>query len=295
MSKKIHISPHKNSLAKDELYFAYYTKIVRAILYWSVLIGVSTSLNAQETKNQLQASQQQESYDNRIHNLERANENLSDKLRISLDSHNDLKGDFEKLEAKFEKYEPFMQNWNWILGGFGTSVLVVIGGFLFWFYGKALPKLKNDIFITARADIDASITKVIADQRANFMAILKEYDKEQQAKEKYNIVMLTHKEGSDNYHFEKLTNHGFKITPLSTISQLNDATFNNDDVLIINNEGEHWELKEIEDFINTRPNLCYYIGRGVIKTNADAINRFAAVNIRTQFIGNLMNMLKYHN
>ena len=83
------------------------------------------------------------------------------------------------------------------------------------------------------------------------------------------------------------------VRSLTTLEYLSEAQFTEDDILIINNEEGYWTTNEVQHFVHSHPNVCFYIGRGFIETEGDAVNRFAASNFRPQFIGNLMNVLKY--
>ena len=107
--------------------------------------------------------------------------------------------------------------------------------------------------------------------------------------------MLSHASGNDNYHFDLFKKHGFAVSALTNLEQLSEATFTQNDCIIINNEGAHWLPEEVEAFIEAHPNLCFYIGKGQIRTTSNASTRFAAANIRTQVVGNFINLLKYHS
>lgn len=203
----------------------------------------------------------------------------------------ELKEELEKtkkeqaeLKTTVEEYESFYKNWKWIAGFFG----IVGFGALMWMLYKYIPKKVN-------TEVDKVIDSLVKDRRDQFMAVLKEFDWEQQLKKKHKLIMITHRNGSDTYHFDLLTKHGFSVTPLTNIEKLDNATLTQEDVVIINNEGDHWQPEDIEVFINRIPNYCFYIGKGIIKTNGSSANRFAAANIRTQFIVNLVNTLKYQN
>jgi len=64
-------------------------------------------------------------------------------------------------------------------------------------------------------------------------------------------------------------------------------------IVIINDEDAHWTLDEVHQFISDIPNQCFYIGKKQVPIEGDVLHRFAAVSFRAQFIGNLMNVLRY--
>jgi hypothetical protein len=187
----------------------------------------------------------------------------------------------KELEDSIGDYEPF-KYWSYILTLLGISS---IGG-LAVLYFKIIPGKVN-------GQVDAIITKLLTDRRDDFLGLLKEYDFEKSVKSKHQIVLLSHRDGDDSYHFKMLDKNGFRVTPFTKLEHLTDAQFAEDDILVINNDGYHWKPEEVTAFINGLPNFCFYFGSGRIDIEGEGQNRFTAANFRTQFIGNLMNSLKY--
>lgn len=210
----------------------------------------------------------------RLNSLEKENQHLEKDVA-------DLKKENDELEASLKEYEPF-RFWAWILGGLGvTSVL----GLLFLYFKMIPDKVNNQV--------DAVITKMLTDRREDFLCLLKEYDFEKTVKERHRVVLLSHRNGSDNYHYRMLTKNGFNVHPQTKLEHLQDAKFASEDILVINDDGYHWTPEQIQAFINAHPNYCFYFGKGKILPDPNRMDRFAAANFQTQFIGNLMNLLKY--
>ncbi|WP_181309023.1 NARF domain-containing protein [Rufibacter sp. XAAS-G3-1] len=217
----------------------------------------------------------------RLTAIERDNQRLKEDIIELEGKHADLKEKNKELEAGLKRYEPF-KFWAWILGGLGVGS--ILG--LTWLYFKVIPGKVN-------SQVDEIIAKILTDRREDFLGLLKEYDFENSVKRRHQIVLLSHRNGSDDYHHRMLSKNGFQVKAFTRLEQLQQAVFNPDDILVINNDGNHWPADQIQDFINAHPNYCFYFGKGVINPESARLDRFAAANFRTQFIGNLMNVLKY--
>lgn len=244
-----------------------------ALFYCSLLIpGVAISQQVQPTTGVVEE---------RLNSLERENQRLRKDMTDQEDANKELKEKDKEIEASLKEYEPF-KNWAWIMAILGISS---VGG-LALLYFKVIPNKVNN-------QVDAVIAKLLTDRREDFLGLLKEYDFEKTVKQRHKIVLLSHRNGSDDYHHKMLTKNGFQVQAFTNLEQLQGVDFTADDILIINNDGDHWDLGQIEEFINAHPNYCFYFGNGRITVDGEKLNRFTAANFRTQFIGNLMNVLKY--
>lgn len=245
---------------------------MKYILSFGLWLFVLLPTTAQQAPGSapLQNTQQQ------VADLERSNRILREDLTRLQKDHDDLKEDFEE-------YEPFLKNWKWLFGGLG------IAGLLGWFLGLR-PYVKSKV----EKEVDETIESLLTNKRKDFLAIVEEYDHDRRVKEKHTLILLTPLGCSDTYHFDLLNKHGLTVKPFTSLQRLDEAQFEPGDVLIINDEAGHWTESEIETFIHANPNVCFYIGKGRIKTSGDVSNRFAAANFRVQFLGNLMNALKYN-
>ncbi|WP_347160314.1 hypothetical protein [Pontibacter chitinilyticus] len=210
----------------------------------------------------------------RLSSLEKENQRLKEDIAV-------VKSENDELEASLKEYEPF-KNWAWILSGLGFGSILGLA----WMCLKVIPAKINK-------QVDEIINKILTDRRNDFLGLLKEYDFEKSVKERHRVVLLSHRNGSDDYHYRMLETNGFNVTALTKLEQLQDAEFASEDILVINNDGFHWTLEQVHAFINAHPNYCFYFGKGVIIPEPNRMDRFAAANFRTQFIGNLMNLLKY--
>lgn len=228
-----------------------------------------------------QASETTTKISERLNSIERENQRLKEDISDLEEEQDDLKDINKDLEARLKEYEPF-KFWAWILGGLGVTSIIGIA----FLYFKVIPGKVN-------SQVDAIITKILTDRREDFLGLLKEYDFEKSVKQRHQIILLSHRNGSDDYHHRMLTKNGFQVTALTNLDQLQQAAFNPDDILVINNDGGHWPPDQIHDFIDAHPNYCFYFGKGIITPASTRLDRFAAANFRTQFIGNLMNVLKY--
>lgn len=218
--------------------------------------------------------------ESRIIAIEKDARELSGKIK-------ELKEENAELKSTIKESESFYKNWQWVCGGLCGGGLL---GFAFLIVVFIPKKVKNSI--------QEKITTLFQDRKNEFESIVNEFSEEQKIKNKYKLIVLTHIKTSSRYHLDLLMRHGFKVQSYPALENLQEAIFTKDDVLIINNEVINneeapWNSSTVEEFINAHPNLCFYIGRGVIQTSGDRANGFAASNIRTQFLGNLMNMLKY--
>jgi hypothetical protein len=217
----------------------------------------------------------------RINSIEQENQRLKDDISDLEEEQDDLKEKNKDLEATLKEYEP-LKNGIWVLTVLGIGSLAGLA----WLGFKHIPSKVN-------SQVDAIITKILTDRREDFLGLLKEYDFEKSVKQRHQIILLSHRSGSDDYHHRMLTKNGFQVTALTNLDQLHQAVFNPDDILVINNDGGHWPTDQIQDFIDAHPNYCFYFGKGMINPANTRLDRFAAANFRTQFIGNLMNVLKY--
>ena len=227
---------------------------------------------AQQTSSSapIQNTQQQ------VADLERSN-------RILREDLNRLQKDHDDLKENFDEYEPLLKNWQWLFGGLG------IAGLLGWFLALR-PYVKSKV----EKEVDETIKSLLSNRRKDFLSVLDDYDHDRRIKEKHTLILLTPQKCSDTYHFDLLTKHGLTVKPITGLQQLNEAQFAPGDVLIINDEVEHWKKDEVEAFIHAHPNMCFYIGKERIITTGEVSSRFAAANFRVQFLGNLMNMLRYN-
>lgn len=257
-------------------------KYVLILSIW--LISFNAAFPQQQQPAAAQATQQQMS------DLIRANKILREDVERIQTTYKDLKKDHEELQEKVEGYQPLLNNWGWMLGGFGGSCVLA---FLFLWFVK-IPKLINETSAKIEKRIDAEINSVFTDRRDQFMALIKEYSHDEMAKKKHKLVMLTHPTCKDDFHLNVLKRHGFNVTAFTNVEQLCNAQFEQQDVVIINNEGGQWKPDEIETFIATCGNICVYVGRGQINTPGEIANRFAAANVRGNFVANVLNTLKYN-
>jgi hypothetical protein len=217
----------------------------------------------------------------RVNNIERENQGLKEDISDLEEKQADLKEKNKDLEADIKEYEPF-KFWAWILGGLGFGSIIGLA----FLYFKVIPGKVN-------SQVDTIITKILTDRREDFLGLLKEYDFEKSVKQRHQIILLSHRNGSDDYHHQMLSKNGFQVTAFTRLEQLQEAVFTPEDILVINNDGGHWPTDQIQDFIDAHPNYCFYFGKGMINPASARLDRFAAANFRTQFIGNLMNVLKY--
>lgn len=217
----------------------------------------------------------------RINSLEKDNQRLREGITDLKRENDKLNSEYKELKASLKEYEPF-KFWTWILGALGIGSILGLA----WMCLKFIPTRINK-------QVDEIINKIFTDRRDDFLSLLKEYDFEKLVKQRHRIVLLSHRNGSDDYQYRMLNKNGFKVYALTKLEQLQDAQFTSEDIIVINNDGNHWAVEQVQDFINTLPNYFFYFGKGIINTTGDRQERFAAANFRTQFIGNLMNVLKY--
>jgi len=193
----------------------------------------------------------------------------------------DLRRANQEFREDLEKVKPF-ENWAWVLTCFGVGSVAV----WVWLIFKYVPKKVRD-------QVDEKIAKLLTDRRDDFLGLLKDYDLEKAMKSKHKIVLMSHPSCQDTYHYEMLQRNGFQVDALTNVDELGTAQFSEGDVLVINNEGGYGDVGEVESFIKGCTNYCFYFGNGRINLENERLNRFAAANFRTQFIGNLVNILKY--
>ena len=235
-----------------------------------------------------------------IEEITRANRFLKEDLARTQSQLDKLQKENNELSDKFDRYEPLLENWKSIFGLFGFTSLTLLG-VAAWLKFRKLPAIVKEIVdqvpTIAQREYETKIAQLFTDRRADLIALLKDYDVEQEIKKNNRVVLLTHKNGADNFHHELLTRHGFNVKAYTNVEVLavvaDELTL--DDIIVINNEGGHWVPEEVSRFVHNNPFNCFYIGRGVMDLNGEALNRFAAANFRAQFIGNLMNILRYKN
>ncbi len=219
----------------------------------------------------------------RVEKLEKRNLNLDEdlkKLSVKV-QESDTKNN--ELENSFKDYEPLLKNINWILSGFGVgTLLALLFAFLVYF-----PKKVNQ-------RIDDEITRILTDRKSDFVELLKDFDFEQKAKQKFRIKLLTHSNGNDSFIYNLLIKNGFNVSSDTKLEKLESNNIEENDIIFINNEGGEWQVELIQEFIKKTKNYFFYFGKGVIQLPDKEQSRFAAANIRTQFIGNLLNLIKYN-
>lgn len=254
---------------------------LRIYIFSGILVCICQILHAQEPGNK-----RLETVEDRITSLERKNRNQTEDLarlqRISSEDINRLQKDYKELNGTVEEYEPFVKGWKWLLPVLGFSSLAGA----VWMYFVKIPKKVIE-------QVDKEIVDLLTTRSEQLGALLSQYDTELLVKKTHNINLLVHQDEADDFHFKELKKQGFKVTSVKKINQLSDAQLAEDEIIIINNESGHWPKSDIEDLIHKHSNHFFYIGHENIDIKGPANNRFAAARVRTQFIGNLMNVLKY--
>lgn len=249
--------------------------------YLSHIIVIGYLLASVEPSFAQKAKPSTEAIIERLNSLERENQRIRKDVSDLEAEDKDLESKNKELEENLKDYEPF-KFWGWILTGLGIGNIIGIA----WLYLKVIPSKVNK-------QVDAIIAKHLTDRHEAFIGLLKEYDFEKAVKQRHQIVLLSHRNGSDDYHHRMLSKNGFQVKALTRLEQLQEADFTADDILVINNDGDHWPVDQVQAFINPLPNYCFYFGNGRVVVDDDRLSRFTAANFRTQFIGNLMNVLKY--
>jgi len=254
---------------------------LRVFVFTGLLFFLGQTLHAQEL-----STKRLETAEDRIISLERNNRNQTEDLarlqRISGEDINRLQKDYKELNGTVEEYEPFVKGWKWIFPLLGLSSLLGAA----WVYFIKVPKKIIE-------EVDKKIVDLLTTRSEQLAAILSQYDTELLVKRTHNINLLVHQEEVDDFHFQELKKQGFKITSVKKINQLSDAQLAEDEIIVINNESGHWPKSDIEDLIHQHSNHFFYIGQENLAIKGTANNRFAAARVRTQFIGNLINVLKY--
>ena len=259
------------------MYSTNFFKQIRPAIYSAVacIILITETVTAQNVQPNTGAIVE------RLNSLERENQRLLTDVNALKLANERLKMKSDSFDESLKEYEPF-KFWSYILGILGFSSIA--GILILWF--KVIPN-------KVKSQVDAIITKLLTDRREDFLGLLKEYDFEKVIKQRHQIVLLSHRNGSDDYHVRMLEKNGFRVKPLTKLEQLQGAEFTDEDILVINNDGDHWPVEEVQAFISGLANSCIYFGNGRIIIDGERLNRFTAANFRTQFIGNLMNYLKY--
>lgn len=219
----------------------------------------------------------------KIETLERQNQFRIEDLARTNEKIKNLESTNQKLEAEINEYKPILDHLNWILSIFSVSVL----GGLIYMYWKYVPKKVAEL-------VDSKISSILTDRRDDFIGLLKEYDIEQQVKKSFKIKVLTHPNAQDSYIVNLLRKNEFSVEAFSKVLSLNSVTLSPDDVIVINNEDGLWKNEEIAVFFKEINNYSFYFGKGIISLDSGRQNKFAAANIRTQIVSNLINLLKYN-
>lgn len=219
----------------------------------------------------------------KVETLERQNQFRIEDLARANEKIKKIETDNQKLEAELNEYKPILDNIKLILSIFGLSVL---GGliYVYWMY---VPKKVAEL-------VDAKISSILTDRRDDFIRLLKEYDIEQQVKKNFKIKVLTHPNAQDSYIVNLLSKNEFSVEAFSKVLSLNSVPLSPDDVIVINNEDGLWKNEEIAVFFQDINNYSFYFGKGIISLDSGSQNKFAAANIRTQIVSNLLNLLKYN-
>lgn len=196
----------------------------------------------------------------------------------------------ESLEAMVKRHETtlkeselLLSNWKMLVGG--TLGIATFYGIWLYFYG--IKKQADKIY-------EAKLEKRFTDRYSDMIEILKSYDIEKNIKEKYKITLITHKDDNGSYPREILSKNGIKFTEFTRADDLSKITIEKDLVVMVNNEANKWTVAEIENYFSTLDNYTFYYGLGIIKLPSDKQRKFGAANIKTQLVGNLMNLLKYN-
>ena len=216
-----------------------------------------------------------------LNSLERENYRLKEDIDFLKSQNGNLKSKYGELEKSLNELRPF-KFWAWILGTLGVGSLLGLA----WLYFEFIPEKVSEQFIK-------EIKRHLVDRRDDLMGLLKTYDHEKSIKDKHRIILLSHRNGDDKYLYKALAQNGFYVESHTKLEQLDTIDASSKDILVINNEGDHWSGEQIISFVNSSSNYCFYFGRGFISPEGDRRNQFAAASFRTQFIGNLMNLLKY--
>lgn len=249
----------------------------KLVLILSLSIIIFGGYSQNDGTNNLQKLQE------RIEQLERKNNNLQeDYSRLNL-RFKELDESQEDFKSNMKDYEPTLKNLNVVLSCFGSATLLAL--FLSWF-----------VFIPKKiaSKVDSEISRILTDRKSDFIEMLKDYDHEKGAKQKYRIKLLTHKSGSESYIYDLLVNNGFEVSSETKLESLRDAKVEKGDVVFINSDGGVWTKEEIQEYFHQLDNYSFYFGSERIDLTGKHKTRFAAANIQTQFIGNLLNLLKYN-
>ncbi|RZK45199.1 MAG: hypothetical protein EOO61_00835 [Hymenobacter sp.] len=261
-----------------------FNKSLKTAVFSGLLVCLSQVIYAQQPGSKLP-----ETAEDRITVLERNNRLLTEDLarlqRISNEDINRLQKDYKDVDSTLDDYEPILKGWKQILGTLGIITIGSAGG-LMWFFFSKIPKKVDE-------EVNAQIATLLNTRNEQFRDMLNLYDADQLIKKTYKINLLLHQDETDEFHLQALRRQGFTVLPIKKISQLSDAQFAEDEVIVINNESKYWNTNDVEEFIHKHPNQCFYIGREPLDIKGEARNRFSAATVRAQFIGNLMNGLKY--
>ncbi len=223
-------------------------------------------------------------------NRDSTNQKLQEPIELAEKDKGNIGNEY-LLKSEFDsEYKPFIENWKTILGLLGIASMLGIAAYLYLFF-KFIP---NYVTTKVREKTDEIIKKELTDRHNDFIAMLKDYDFEKNAKQKYRIKLLTHKKGSDAYIHKLLTQNGFNVSSETNLEQLDDANIEVGDVVFVNSDGGVWKKEDIQKYFQKLDNYTFYFGGERIELSEKHQELFAAANIKTQFIGNLLNLLKYN-
>jgi hypothetical protein len=263
---------------------------VTTILLLATVLNVRGQSNASVSTQQAQISELARENAHLKEDLVRLGDDMARLKQVQTEDNLRSKERQNELADDFKEIEPFAKYWALFLGAI-LGVGTIWGS---WTYFKSIPGL-------VKKEYETRIATLFTDQREKLIDILKEYDIEQQVKKNHGIILLTHKQGRDVYHHNTLEKWGFSVQSYTDVEKL-DLAFSNStvkpkhtDIIVINNEDGHWTPDEVRQFVLDNSNHFLYIGRNLIPLQGEALNRFAAASFRAQFIGNLMNILRYRN
>ncbi len=215
---------------------------------------------------------------------------------------------FEKLKFRVEKLEGFQSNtqdalnnkfeeqrkkiqddYNLIkyLGLFGLG-LTVPAILLLWLRGsKYIDKqLKN------------KFNNIINQREGSILDIINNQDEEKRILRNKKILVLTSKNGDDNFLRNFFKKVDFDIDNVKYIKEeFFDASYlQNIDLVFANNEKEDLDIELIKEYFSNSSSktvLFYFNTTQKHYRQDDVSNRLSFANTKTQIYGNLINLLKY--
>lgn len=189
-------------------------------------------------------------------------------------------------ETTLKKAETLFKWWEWIVGIFGFTSIASLATFC-WLSFSGIKKQADKLF-------QAKLEKMFTDRYSDMIEILKSYDAEKSIKEKFSITLITHKDDAGSYPREVLTKNGIKFKEFTKTEDLAKVKIEKDSVVMVNNEANKWTTTEVEAYFSGLDNYTFYFGTGIIKLSPNKQKKFGAANIKTQLVGNLLNLLKYN-